>query len=181
MTYERGLWIISLNQELILPLGFKMPSPIQQWIISCLSYWFVCKEECTQICNVMFLKHSDAFRFFLSRSWVVFGHEGRVWVSQHKSMPFGLTSAVCGWHRVGCLLCDNMVSIFLAPYCRYVDDFFGVDPVGCEHTGAFASLKCAVCWVSPPTRRKTLTMPQIWQSSLPWWWLIRKSKRLLRW
>ena len=52
-------------------------------------------------------------------------------------MPFGSTSAVYGWHGNGCLLKDIMVSIFLAPCCRYVDDFFGVDPAGCECTGRF--------------------------------------------
>ena len=49
---------------------------------------------------------------------------------QHKSMPFGSTSAVSGWHRVGWLLRD-MVCIFLVP-C-----FFGVNLVGCEYTGGF--------------------------------------------
>ena len=59
---------------------------------------------------------------------VVFGHQEDVWVSQHISVPF---------HRIGCLLKDIMVSIFLTPCCRYVDDFFGVDPAGCEYTGGF--------------------------------------------
>ena len=69
--------------------------------------------------------------------WAVFGHGEHVWVSKHKSLPFGSTSAVQGWHRVGCLLKDVMVSIFLTPCCRYVDDFFDVDPAVCEYTGGF--------------------------------------------
>ena len=64
---------------------------------------------------------SDAFRRvpILSESqdlcWVVFPHEGQVWVSQHKSMLFASTSAVYNWHRVGCLSRDIMVGIFVAP------------------------------------------------------------------
>ena len=39
---------------------------------------------------------------------------------------------------------------FLATCCRYVDDFFGVDPVGCEYTGGFClSQKC--CLLGFPT------------------------------
>ena len=64
---------------------------------------------------------SESFRRVLSEShdlcWVVFGHEEHVWVSQHKSLPFDSTSAVHGWHRIGCLLKD-MVCVFLAPCCR---------------------------------------------------------------
>ena len=34
--------------------------------------------------------------------------------------------------RIGCLLKDIMVCVFQATCCRFVDDFFGVDPAGCE-------------------------------------------------
>ena len=63
-------------------------------------------------------------------SWVVFSHAGVLWASQHLSMPFGSTSANYAWHRKGSLLKVIIVEVFLAPTCRYVDDFFG-----CDHGG----------------------------------------------
>ena len=92
--------------------------------------------------NVMCLKHSGVFRFSPSRKIcarvVSVGTKEMSCLSQHKSMPFGSTSAVYGWHRVGCLLKDIMVCVSLAPCCRFVDDFFGVEPARCdEYTGGF--------------------------------------------
>ena len=68
-------------------------------------------------------------------SWVVFLHAGVLWASQHLAMPFGSTSANYAWHRIGSLLKVIMVQVFLAPTCRYVDDFFGCDPEDCMVTG----------------------------------------------
>ena len=68
-------------------------------------------------------------------SWVVFPHAGVLWASQHLSMPFGSTSANYARQRIGSLLKVIIVKVFLAPTCRYVDDFFGCDPEGCMVTG----------------------------------------------
>ena len=68
-------------------------------------------------------------------SWVVFLHDGVLCGSQHLAMPFGSTSANSAWHRIGSLLKVIMVQVFLAPTCRYVDDFFGCDPENCMVTG----------------------------------------------
>ena len=63
--------------------------------------------------------------------------------SQHLAMPFGSTSANYAWHRIGSLLKIIMVQVFLAPTCRYVDDFFGCDPKDCMVTGG--SCLIAMC------------------------------------
>ena len=41
----------------------------------------------------------------LDLSWVVWMCFGVTWVSQHIGMPFGTTSAVYGFHRLGGLYC----------------------------------------------------------------------------
>ena len=112
----------------------QMPSPTKQWIISCLSYWFVSWEKCPKNCgNVMCLKHSGVFLFSptsrkIHVGWCL-GTKNMSGCPNTNSMPSGSTSAVYDWHRISCLLKDIMVKNFLAACCRYVDDFYGVDPV----------------------------------------------------
>ena len=71
----------------------------------------------------------------LDLSWVVFAAEGLYWVSQHLGMPFGATSAVYAWHRVGNLLAWVILTSARAPLGRYVDDFFGASRSGIFWTG----------------------------------------------
>ena len=71
----------------------------------------------------------------LDLSWVVFAAEGLYWVSQHLGLPFGATSAVYAWHRVGNLLAWVILTSARAPLGRYVDDFFGASRSGIFWTG----------------------------------------------
>ena len=71
----------------------------------------------------------------LDLSWVVFMALGRTWVSQHLGMPFGATSAVYAWHRIGNLLAWVVLTTARAPLSRYVDDFFGASLHGIFWTG----------------------------------------------
>ena len=67
--------------------------------------------------------------------WGVWADQGTLWVAQHKGTPFGTIAAVYSWHRVGHLLKLLVLMLFLAPVCRYVDDFFGASKVGVKLTG----------------------------------------------
>jgi len=66
----------------------------------------------------------------LDLSWVVWRYKGTLYVSRHLGMPFGTTSAVYGFHRVGAFLAAVVKRMALAPTLRYVDDFFGASRQG---------------------------------------------------
>ena len=70
----------------------------------------------------------------LDLAWIVFKARGQLWVAQHLGMPFGATSAVYAWHRVGNLLAWVVLKGAKAPLGRYVDDFFGASRVGVTWT-----------------------------------------------
>ncbi|CAK0791838.1 unnamed protein product, partial [Prorocentrum cordatum] len=71
----------------------------------------------------------------LDLAWVVFLYKGTAWAAQHLGMPFGTTSAVYAWHRVGAMLLAVIRRICLAPAARFVDDFFGCSKDGVCWTG----------------------------------------------
>ena len=71
----------------------------------------------------------------LDISWVVFMASECVWASQHLGMPFGATSAVYAWHRLGNLLAWVILTTARAPLGRYVDDFFGASVSGIRWSG----------------------------------------------
>ena len=71
----------------------------------------------------------------LDLSWVVVAAAGLYWASQHLGMPFGATSAVYAWHRVGNLLAWVILTSARAPLGRYVDDFFGASRSSIFWTG----------------------------------------------
>ena len=50
-----------------------------------------------------------------------------VYVAIHKAMPFGATSAVVAWHRVGALIAAVARALLHLPVKRYVDDYFAVE------------------------------------------------------
>ena len=56
---------------------------------------------------------------------VAYLHEGIAYVSFHYAMPFGATSSVFNWHRVGDLILTIARRILHMPMSRYVDDYFG--------------------------------------------------------
>ena len=51
-------------------------------------------------------------------------HEGIAYVSFHYAKPFGATSSVFNWHRVGDLILTIARRILHMPMSRYVDDYF---------------------------------------------------------
>ena len=71
----------------------------------------------------------------LDLTWVVFLAYGVAYAAQHRGMPFGTISAVYAWHRVGGFLLCVVRRLFLAPGCRYTDDFFGCGRKGVRLTG----------------------------------------------
>ena len=55
---------------------------------------------------------------------VAFLLNGIAQIAFHYSMPFGATSSVIAWHRVGDLLLQIARLILHMPAYRYVDDYF---------------------------------------------------------
>ena len=53
--------------------------------------------------------------------------DGRAWASFHNAMPFGATSSVWAWHRVGALIAHLARRLLHIPVLRYVDDYFSVE------------------------------------------------------
>ena len=68
-------------------------------------------------------RHCPVRTDHLDLSWVVFRAFGVLWGAQHLGMPFGATSSVYAWHRVGNLLSWILLTVAKAPVGRYVDDF----------------------------------------------------------
>lgn len=58
---------------------------------------------------------------------VVYLHEGEPTCAFHKGMPFGATSSVWAWHRVGALLSHVARKVLFLPVLRYVDDYFSCE------------------------------------------------------
>ena len=71
----------------------------------------------------------------LDLSFVVFMVDMVVWLAHHVGMPFGTTSAVHSWHRVGSLLSTIARRFFRAPAAKFVDDYFGASVAGVRLTG----------------------------------------------
>ena len=70
---------------------------------------------------------------------VVYRFRGQVMASIHYAMPFGAISSVHEWEKLGGLLLDIVLVILRVVCFRYVDDFFGAEPMETlEHT------KCCV-------------------------------------
>ena len=72
----------------------------------------------------------SAFRripLMLQHRWaagIVYMHAGVAYVAFHFAMPFGATSSVCNWHRVGDLILVIARRLLHMPMLRYVDDYF---------------------------------------------------------
>ena len=58
---------------------------------------------------------------------VVYKHGGKVYVSTHNSCPFGATSSVHAWERVGRAIAAIARSTLHLGVLVYVDDFFAVE------------------------------------------------------
>jgi len=71
----------------------------------------------------------------LDLAWVVWKCFGKIWVSQHRGMPFGTNSAVYGFHRLGAFIAAVVKQMAMAPVLRYVDDYFGSSVAGIYWTG----------------------------------------------
>ena len=60
-------------------------------------------------------------------SAIAFLHLGQVIMSTHAACPFGATSSVHAWERIGALLCTLARRVLNLAVYRYVDDFFGLE------------------------------------------------------
>ena len=58
---------------------------------------------------------------------VAFMYKGIPYVSTHHATPFGATSSVWSWERVGAAITHMARVILKIPAHRYVDDLFGAD------------------------------------------------------
>ena len=56
---------------------------------------------------------------------VVYSHKGKAMVAVHNACPFGASSAVFNWERVGVMLAFFARRVLKLALLRYVDDFFG--------------------------------------------------------
>ena len=61
-------------------------------------------------------------------AWIAFLHDGVTYVARHNALPFGATSAVHGWNRVGECLAFLARRYLKIPVLRFVDDFFSSEP-----------------------------------------------------
>ena len=75
-------------------------------------------------------------------AWVLFSHKDVQYASSHIGMPFGATSSVVAWHRIGHLLTLIARRVLFLPVLVYVDDFFSPErPVTMKHAmSVFARL-----------------------------------------
>ena len=53
--------------------------------------------------------------------------DGVAGCSFHHAMPFGATSSVWSWHRIGAMLAHFARKLLHIPVLRYVDDYFSAD------------------------------------------------------
>ena len=60
-------------------------------------------------------------------AWIVFSAAGQVWAAQHAAAPFGATSSVHSWARVGAFIAEAARVLLRIAALRYVDDYFGPD------------------------------------------------------
>ena len=58
-------------------------------------------------------------------AWIAFLVDKCVYVAQHFAAPFGATSSVHSWERIGAMLTALGRRLFIVPVRRYVDHFFG--------------------------------------------------------
>ena len=56
---------------------------------------------------------------------IAFIHMAQLYVSGHIAAPFGATSSVHGWERLGGALTHILRRFLKIALCRYVDDLFG--------------------------------------------------------
>jgi hypothetical protein len=71
---------------------------------------------------------------------VVYRFRNQVMASIHYAMPFGAIASVHQWEKLGSVLLDIILVILRVVCFRYVDDFFGAEPMETlEHT-----LQCVV-------------------------------------
>jgi len=60
-------------------------------------------------------------------SGVAYMVDNVAWCSFHYGMPFGATSSVWSWHRVGAMIAHFARRILHIPVLRYVDDYFSAE------------------------------------------------------
>ena len=60
-------------------------------------------------------------------SGVMYLVDNVAWCSFHHGMPFGATSSVWAWHRIGAMLAHLARKLLHIPVLRYVDDYFSAD------------------------------------------------------
>ena len=70
--------------------------------------------------------------------------DGEPWVAFHQGMPFGATSSVVAWHRIGELITSIARKLLHLPVYRYVDDWFAVDKYECCYVAAYSLQPAAV-------------------------------------
>ena len=58
---------------------------------------------------------------------IIFKFDGQLWISEHRATPFGATSSVHAWERVGALVCTIARRALKLPVHRYVDDYLGFE------------------------------------------------------
>ena len=58
---------------------------------------------------------------------VAYLNGGSPQLAWHNAMPFGATSSVVAWHRIGELISTIARRILHLPVLRYVDDYFAAD------------------------------------------------------
>ena len=78
---------------------------------------------------------------------VVMKTDEGITVSRHNAMMFGAYGSVVAWDRIGKMISNIALKVLRIPNCRWVDDFFGVEPEGTlEHSKqCFARLNWSLC------------------------------------
>ena len=58
---------------------------------------------------------------------VAYIFQGGPWIAVNPAMPFGATTSVLAWNKVGALILDLARQLLHLPVFRYVDDYFAAE------------------------------------------------------
>ena len=93
---------------------------------------------------------------------VIFAHDEKTYVAGHLAMPFGATSSVFGWSRIGAALVRILRVILKIPVGIYVDDLHGAERPECiKHTNECVArlIKCVLGRSSVATHKVAHGLP----------------------
>jgi len=87
--------------------------------------------------------------------------DGEPWVAFHEGMPFGATSSVVAWHRIGALITAFARKLLHLPVFRYVDDWFAADRHLCACCSHLRLCSCVSLFRHDTTEHAMMCMARL--------------------